>query len=163
MPATYEPIATQTLGSAVNQVTFSSIPATYTDLIIVAKAGSTALANLYLWFNGSRGTSYSGTTLTGDGTSATSQRTVNTGDILLNYYGYMSNDLNTVYVVNIPNYANTSTQKMVLSRASNSGNGLALASGWWRSTSAITSIDLAAGGSTLIVGSTFTLYGIKAA
>jgi hypothetical protein len=35
MPATYEPIATTTLGTAAAFITFSSIPATYTDLRLV--------------------------------------------------------------------------------------------------------------------------------
>jgi hypothetical protein len=163
MPSTYEPIATTTLSSAASGVTFSSIPATYTDLVIVAKAGGVAAANLYIWFNGSRGTSYSGTTLTGDGSAVTSQRSGGTGDIILNYYGYMSTDLNTVYTVNIFNYANSSINKTLLSRSNNTNNGLAGAVGVWRNTSAITSIDLAPGGSNLLAGSTFTLYGIKAA
>lgn len=164
MPKTYEPIATTTLGSAASSVTFSSIPSTYTDLVVIAKAGATGGANnLYIWFNGSRGTAYSGTTLTGDGSSATSQRTTSAGEILLNYYGYLSNDLNSAHIVNVHNYANTSVNKTILARANNAGNGVAAAAGLWRSTAAITSIELGAGGSTLIAGSMFTLYGIKAA
>ena len=164
MPFTYEPIATQTLGSAASTVTFSSIPSTYTDLILIAKAGSTGGANnLYIRFNGDTASNYSGTTLTSDGGSATSQRSLNVTEIILNYYGYLSNDLNSAHIINIFNYANTSVNKTLLSRANNAANGVALAGGLWRSSAAITSINLFAGGSTLISGSTFTLYGIKAA
>ena len=40
MPATYEPIATTTLGSAQATVTFSSIPGTYTDLVLITNSRS---------------------------------------------------------------------------------------------------------------------------
>ena len=45
MPATYEPIATTTLGSAATNITFSSIPATYTDLRLVLVARSDRAIN----------------------------------------------------------------------------------------------------------------------
>jgi len=35
MPSTYTPIATNTLASVSTGVTFSSIPSTYTDLVLV--------------------------------------------------------------------------------------------------------------------------------
>jgi hypothetical protein len=38
MPATYEPIATTTLGTAAATITFSSIPATYSDLMQIQEA-----------------------------------------------------------------------------------------------------------------------------
>jgi hypothetical protein len=80
MPATYEPIATTTLGSAASSITFSSIPATYTDLrlsVTTADAGATA-TYLALQFNSDTGANYSRTRITGNGSTATSNRT--TGD-----------------------------------------------------------------------------------
>ena len=64
MPNTYEPIATNTLGSAASSVTFSSIPSTYTDLIVVMNyANSTGLADVFFRFNGDTGSNYSDTIL----------------------------------------------------------------------------------------------------
>jgi hypothetical protein len=42
MPATYEPIATTTLGGAAATITFSSISSAYTDLRIVLVGTTTA-------------------------------------------------------------------------------------------------------------------------
>ena len=41
MPATYEPIASTTLGSAAATISFSSIPGTFTDLVVVLFTGTT--------------------------------------------------------------------------------------------------------------------------
>jgi len=50
--STYTPIATQTLSSAVTSVTFSSIPQTYTDLILVMNVtNSSATVYKALQFN----------------------------------------------------------------------------------------------------------------
>jgi len=61
------------------------------------------------------------------------------------------------------NYANSTTNKTVLSRGNNTGNHTIAYVGLWRSTAAITSMLLGTTGSTWMAGSTFTLYGIKAA
>jgi hypothetical protein len=42
MAATYTPIASITLGATATSVTFSSIPSTYTDLILVMNGSSTS-------------------------------------------------------------------------------------------------------------------------
>jgi hypothetical protein len=78
MPAgnTYEAIATQTLGSAAASVTFSSIPSTYTDLVLVCnfETSSNAIAGVYIQFNGDTSTNYSSTNLIGNGSTAESSR-----------------------------------------------------------------------------------------
>jgi len=65
MPATYEPISTQTLDTAVSTVTLSAIPATYTDLVLVVAYGisSTGGEVLYMRFNGDTASNYSNTRL----------------------------------------------------------------------------------------------------
>ena len=71
---TYVAIATNTLGSAAASVTFSSIPGTYTDLVIVTQAISATADNVGIRFNSDSGSNYSQTWLSGNGTSAISSR-----------------------------------------------------------------------------------------
>ena len=60
MATTYEPIATNTLGSAAANITFSSIPATYTDLRVVVVALTTNNNwNIELRLNSDSSTLYS--------------------------------------------------------------------------------------------------------
>jgi hypothetical protein len=77
MPATYEPIATYTAPSAQASYTFSSIPSTYTDLVLVANFGKSADTAIKYRVNGDTGSNYSVTALYGDGSSAGSFRTSN--------------------------------------------------------------------------------------
>jgi hypothetical protein len=161
----YEVISTQTLGSAVETVTFSSIPQTYTDLVVVINAFSSATSDLYLTFNGDAGTNYSRTVLWGTGASAGTVRSSSANFIALTYYGRIWNNQGTsVHTASIMNYSNTTTNKKVLARASSQQEGVEATVGLWSSTAAITSItfDLVST-RTFSVGSTLTLYGIKAA
>lgn len=163
MAATYEPIATQTLGSAAATVIFSSIPGTYTDLVLIAQFIVTAgNANIGLYFNGSQATNYSFTGLGGSGGAAVSARSTNATNIQTEYYGY-GDQTQATRIINIMNYANTTTYKTVIGRGNNTNNGTSAIVGLWRSTSAITSATIQAGPTTFTSGSTFTLYGIKAA
>lgn len=164
MPSTYTPIATNTLGSATASVTFSSIPSTYTDLIIVINGATTSGSNNgEIQFNGDTGNNYSFTWLSGDGTSATSGRSTSTSRILLNYYGYFDTSYVTNMIVQVQNYSNATTNKTALVRGNNSNNGLAAVVGLWSNTAAITSVTIKTGSSTFTAGNTFTIYGIKAA
>jgi hypothetical protein len=162
MPSTYEPIATNTLSSGVTNLTFSSIPSTYTDLILICNGNTAANANNYLQFNGDNGSNYSATRLSGDGTAASSARSRNATQILLDGFGYWTTGYSANKVIHIMNYANTTTNKTVLTRANNAAIGTDGIVGLWRSTAAITSIRFNSD-STLQAGSTFTLYGVKSA
>lgn len=160
MPATYEPLATTTLSTTQNQIDFNSISGTYTDLVIVANAGVTSTADIWLRMNSDTGTNYSRTRLTGDGSTAASTRNSAFDSILINA-GTVGSNAN--FIINIMNYANTTTYKTTVSRF-NSSTYVVASVGLWRSTSAITSLTLKAGSAdTFTSGSTFTLYGIKAA
>jgi hypothetical protein len=60
---TYVAIAEQTLGTAAASVTFSSIPGTYTDLVLVISAQDTTNNSFALICNSDTGTNYSRTRL----------------------------------------------------------------------------------------------------
>jgi hypothetical protein len=163
MPVTYQPIATQTLGSATNLVTFSSIPSTYTDLVFVFN-GSNATSNngLRLRFNSDSGTNYSTTYFYGNGSSVASTFGSNTTG------GQIATDIasgQSTCVTHIMNYSNTTTFKVFLGRGSSASTYADHNVSLWRNTAAVTSVTvlLGAGTSNFSTGSTFTLYGIKAA
>lgn len=161
MPKTYEPIATNTLGSSAATVTFSSIPATYTDLVIISYPKFSSAGQMITNFNGDTGTNYSITYLIGDGSNAGSSRFSNQGAI-----GTTPTQINTVehiVIQHIMNYSNTTTNKTMLQRTSQTANAVWQLVGLWRNTAAITSVVLTGSSANFAAGSTFTLYGIKAA
>lgn len=168
MPVTYEPIATTTLGSAAITITFSSVPSTYTDLVLILVASaSTNSRTVWLRFNSDSGTNYSTTQLYGSGTAAGSDSTNNFSAINIAGAANMSSTIPHLYNINIFSYGG-STNKTILSTKSGDNNGsgyVATNVGLWRNTSSITSITLQCGNGvdTFNVGTTATLYGIKAA
>jgi hypothetical protein len=166
MPSTYEPIATNTLGSAVSTYQFTSIPSTYTDLVVVMQPALSVSNNaIYLDFNNDTATNYSFTVLSGNGSAVTTSRGSSAG------LGSVANDLlypsstlgNTTIIMNIQNYANTTTNKTYLVRGNQADSGSQELIGLWRNTAAINAIKFYSAGSNFSIGSTFTLYGIKAA
>jgi hypothetical protein len=164
MPAgnTYEAIATQTVGSGITTVTFSSIPSTYTDLVIVVNASLTAPdSNLDYRFNGDTGANYGYTSVSGNGSSASTTRFGGATKGRLDNFGYMDTTMST-HIIQVMNYANTTTYKTTISRANNTANGVSASVNTWTSTAAVNSISLISG-VTFVSGSTFSLYGIKAA
>jgi len=162
MPATYEPIATTRLSSSATSYTFSSIPSTYTDLVLVV-AGTFTNTNSggNLRLNGDTGTNYSTTALRGTGTTVYATRSINRSFIAGNEDGSSSGPW--IFIWNINNYANASTYKTVLVRASDAGAYVSETVGLWRSTSAINSITFITFDPGISSGTTLTLYGIKAA
>lgn len=167
MPAarTYEPIATTTLGSATASYTFSSIPSTYTDLVLIAGSLNAASASnaFKMQVNSDTGTTYSNTFLAGNGTSATSGRNSN-ADSLRGFDN--PNPIGPAMVTaHFMNYSNTTTYKTVLTRCSAAGYSTTAEVNTWRNTAAINSIKIfwATSGNDIQAGTTFTLYGITAA
>jgi len=164
MAQTYTPLATQTLGSAVATVTFSSISSAYTDLILVMQAKNSAgNSNVRIQFNSDTGANYSTTFLDGNGTSTFSSRTTSGTFAYLDNYGQIQNNFNSSIIAHIMNYSNTTTYKTILARSNNAAAGVDAIVSLWRSTAAISTITLTQGGNNYDIGSTFSLYGIKAA
>jgi len=177
LPSTMTPIATSTLTAAGATVTFSSVPQTYTDLVLVVsvKTTSGAYPILKMQFNGDTATNYSYTNLIGSATSTVAS--ARSSNIAQMYPGpgivtAIPDTANTFAtgLINIMNYSNSTTYKTVLSRdavPTNSTGGTGQVGAYvnlWRSTAAVTSITVTTNnGSNYDVGSSFTLYGIKAA
>ena len=161
---TYTSIATQTLGSAAASVTFSSIPSTYTDLVLVTSAYSASAAqNFQLQYNADTTSTYSYITCFGDGAGVYSYKPSNQSQ--LEYAGNSDTTSPTLCILNIQNYSNTTTYKTTLVRWNDPIRNAGMLVGLWRSTAAINSIKIMVSNSTvnMSAGSTFTLYGIAAA
>lgn len=165
MPQTYTPIATQTLASTTATVTFSSIPSTYTDLILVGDFSmSSPSGTVYIVGrvgNGSidTGSNYSSTVLVGNGSTASSYRTSSVA--YMQYDTYITGSNRAMLTANFQNYSNTTTNKTALGRTSSAATNTSAIVNLWRSTSAIERINLYDfTGNSFATGSTFTLYGI---
>jgi hypothetical protein len=164
MPKTYEAIMSTTLTTNSSSVTFSSIPQTYTDLVLicaydlVSGGGSMALR-----LNNDSAGNYGVTYIFGNGSSAASSRVANITYVAAGRAGVGGQGGGYTHIMS---YSNTTTFKSVLSR---SFGTIGSASPWfdvttWRSTAAITSLVLLdESGGTFASGATFNLYGIKAA
>ena len=174
----YESIATTTVGGGGSAtITFSSIPATYTHLqirfICVATTGT---QDLKINFNSDSGSNYSYHTMYGGGATANTTAGTSTSRIVCGTNAAGNGSFATSMsagIIDILDYANTNKYKTTrvlngfdTNNATTSSNNetIALGSGNWRSTSAITNIDLAIDGAQNVAQySQFALYGIKGA
>jgi hypothetical protein len=173
MPTTFIKIASVSVGSGgAANVTFSSIPSTYTDLCIKMSART---GTAYEWgtlnaqFNGST-SGYSGIQLFGTGSSASSSSSASWGTNLI-IIGRPTGANATANVFGnsecyIPNYAG-SNNKSLSSDGVSENNGTtsftAFIAGLWSNSAAISSIKIFDSDTSGDIKqfSTFTLYGIK--
>jgi len=162
MTATYDCIATTTLGSAQSSVTFSSISGSFTDLVLICNTQRTANAGnpIRFRYNSDSGSNYSQTNMWGNGSSANSDRLTNT--TYQEIFGLPVSSAFSTQIVNIQNYSNATTYKTSLLRGNNASQQVIQIVGLWRNTNAITAIEIFVAADNIASGSTFTLYGIKA-
>jgi hypothetical protein len=166
MANTYQKIASVTLTSAAASIDFTSIPSTYTDLLIKASLRSAAaLVNpgLLIKFNTSA-LNFTGRNVYGDGSAAGSYADTS-GEI-----GTLAGNSATANIfgnceIYIPNYAGA-TNKSFSVDSVNENNATSasqyLYANLWSQTAAITAISLLSGGAVnLMQYSSATLYGIS--
>ncbi len=166
----YESIATTTVGSGgAADVTFSSIPGTFTHLQIRGLARSTGSgSNMLMQLNSDTGSNYSLHALFGDGASAGADAIINTTRVIIGWVPQTAATASVFggSVTDILDYANTNKYKTSrsLHGADLNGSGLSqFTSGLWQSTSAITSVKIFMNTGNLAEYSHFALYGIKGA
>jgi len=172
MANTFVAIATTTVGSGGQAaIEFTSIPATYTDLVILTSlrnaASDNGRFNVKTTFNGSS-SGYSQRLLYGtDGSTVDSDS--GTEPYIHFYYGNQNGTTASTFangMIYIPNYAGSNNKSAlfdsVTENNSSSGFITAMTAALWSNSSAITSIkmeDILA--NNLVQYSTATLYGIK--
>lgn len=154
---TYKPIATVTLGSSASDITFSSIPGTYTDLVLVFNGTNSGAANLNIQVNSDTGTNYSFTAMYGTGSSYASNRGTSTTYLRA---GYITTS-QSGSVVQFQNYSSSAIYKTLLARQFVVGGDVESSTSLWRNTAAITSIKVYPSSGTFASGSTATIYGIE--
>jgi hypothetical protein len=155
-------ISTTTLVATATNVTFSSIPGTYKDLIVVAQVRSDKAAtndDVRVQLNGDTGTNYDYDNWNRFGAGSV----VSAAFMLAAQSSAATSTANTAAVLEltIPNYAGTTFHKELRCESDTIATStpvLQIIVGRWKSAAAVTSIKLFSPANNWIIGSTFTLY-----
>lgn len=172
MAKTYEPIATTTLSSAAANITFSSIPSTFTDLRVVVYWKLDVAYYPSIRLNGNSSAIYSYMSIRGNGSVISTERDTNKTEGRT-VTGKQTSNINPALVTfDIFSY-NNSLFKTILATNANNRNGTdAVGPGvisqdviLFKNTTPVTSITLMGDSvftpNNLAAGTTATLYGIK--
>jgi hypothetical protein len=162
MPSsTYKALATITLGSTDSNITFSSIPSTYRDLIIIAQGTVSGSAGLRMRFNNDSANNYTYHGFSG-GTQTSAERNISGINTFPMSWMTLASGQIFYYSVNIMDYSATDKHKTVLLRTSE--NNSALTSAWsmrWASTNVVNEVNLFLASNSFNAGTTFSLYGVN--
>jgi hypothetical protein len=172
MANTYTLISSNVLASSATTVTFSSIPSTYTDLVLLmsVRGNLNNLATRIRWNSDATGL-YSISALIGQGTNGVFN---NSSTNNIEFDTSRTNQANSSFTANtftsievyLPNYNSTTAKPFgSISAAENNSASVAnieTVAGLYRGTSAISSVLIIPGNSNnFVTGSSFYLYGIK--
>lgn len=168
-PSSFQLISTQILSGSASSVTFSSLPSTYSHLQIryVVRQSTAGTIIPMLNFNGDTAANYAWHRLYGNGTTVNSDSSISTTQILA-LTGPGGSDTAGVFmpaIVDILDYRSTSKNKTVRyltgAEMNNTARVMALTSGLWASTAAVSSLTLTALSGSFAIGSRFSIYGVK--
>ena len=170
---TYVELRKETVAVATSTVTFDLTGISgYTDLEIVCNyASSNALSFLVMQLNGDTAGNYALTSIVGNGSSSGNSQGTNLSPNWIGYQVGCQNVLGkTMSTIKLLSYANSHAPKTYFAKNGNIGTptytGVEDIVGVWNNTAPITSITLRnnTGGTfyNFAVGSTFSIYGIKA-
>jgi hypothetical protein len=163
-------IETKTLGTAAASIEFTSIPQTFTDLVLTVSGRSTLssfAANMPIQFNGSAVAQYSQRRLYGDGAAAQTQSATNDTSLYMIPVNGASTTANTFSnaTVYIPNYTSSVAKSVSADSVTETNSGTqghtqtSITAGLWNNTAAITSIRVATDFN-WTADTTISLYGI---
>lgn len=156
---TYIALATTVLSSTTDQVTFSSIPSGYRDLIVVVSGTTTNITNTIIYLNNDFSANYAYTDLYASGTSKSAANVASTSDPEV---GRMSTQKSNV-VAHIMDYS-SNLKTSILGRASSGGDLIKMSATRWKNDAVVNRIDVVSrpSGRPFTVGTTLSLYGIEA-
>lgn len=156
--STYVALQTTTLGSSTAAVTFSSIPNTYRDLVLVGTFAAGTNGTFSIRVNGDGGNNYSRVYMVGSGSgSGVFGATTNNAYRLLSYSSTIS-----LAIAHLIDYSASDRQKTLLFRGNDGSNEVNLMAGRWTGTAAVNQMYVFSDGGAFGAGSTFSLYGIEA-
>lgn len=171
MPATYQLIASNILSTATSTITFSSIPATYTDLVVRFSARNTASSDytvpivrlnnlatsIYSWSLASNNNGSSFAYTQANNSSLGAESYVPSVNVTANTFGS--------YEIYIPSYTSSTNKPSsafaVVENNSTTVFDLQTRAQLFSSTGAINRVDISTPSSNFVAGSSFFLYGIK--
>jgi hypothetical protein len=158
--ATYIALANLTLSTGDSSITFSSIPATYRDLVLVV-SGTSTLGGFFAIKLNLNATGYSRVAMAGNG-STTNSYTAGSTEYIDTGFAIGANN-SFVHIANFMDYSATDKHKTVLIRGNTPQNTanqpIAAGAFRWANTNAVTSIEVFMGNN-FDSGTTFSLYGI---
>ena len=148
-------LATVTLQAASSTVTFSGIPNTYRDLLLIVNVPETVGASTtYLRFNDDSGSNYTVVRLRGNGSAADGYSATIEGAIL-----FWDPPLDCMATAKIFDYSANDKHKTVLLKDSIPANRFDIQTARWANSNPITSLSAETGAGTFSAGSTFSLFG----
>jgi hypothetical protein len=166
MATTFEAIATVTVGSGgAANIEFTSIPGTYTDLVVKVSGRSTSTSTgADITFN-NNSTSYTNRRLYGTGSSTGSDTNSTTfvSNTMIVDSSYTANTFGNGEFY-IPNYTSSNNKSVSVDGVTENNSSTALmmfTASLWSNSAAITSIKITPVLGSLTQYSTATLYGIK--
>lgn len=165
MPAvnTYIPLATFTTTGTASQITFSNIPNTYRDLVIVTNvvASSAGPYDQAIRFNNDTASGYSSMIIYAAGASA-SQYTalVNPDRAYLDFYGSATTSQRASSIAHIFDYSVNYKHKNVITRGNRGNSGSEIIASRWKNNAVISSIQYFLISGSFGAGTTVSLYGI---
>jgi hypothetical protein len=158
--STYDLIASSVLGTSADNVTFSSIPSTYRDLVLVINATMTTGTNSgWLRFNSDTTSIYNRISMQGNGSTATTANAAAQNNLYISNTDAWSSTIRAMATIHLFDYSTTNKHKSGLIRADRADGAVSAMAFRYASTSAINSILIDTDG-TYASGSTFYLYGI---
>jgi hypothetical protein len=165
--ADFELIQTQTTASAVASVTFTGIPTVYRHLLIRGAYLINGTVRVAVRLNGDTGSNYSWHTMDGNGLNNTVS-TANNFTTNMIQGGFTTNrfvaNTNSPLLVEILDYQQAKNKTVTTFTGyqdDTSGSRIAVGTGLWNSTAAVTSVTVLASTGNIVADSRFSLYGIR--